>query len=132
MKKVLFTLMIAAGVYACGGGNNETEQKPISNAAEEPAAKAEEAAPAVAKKDGKVLIEGSDCRTCHKDDTKLIGPAYKDVAKKYPNTPENIKTLAQKVMNGGQGNWGEIPMAGHPNLSMEDASAMVEYILSMK
>ncbi|MEY3920366.1 MAG: hypothetical protein RL634_127 [Bacteroidota bacterium] len=133
MKKVLFTLMIAAGVYACGGGNNETtEQKPISNATEEPAAKAEEAAPAVAKKDGKALIEGSDCRTCHKDDTKLIGPAYKDVAKKYPNTPENIKTLAQKVMNGGQGNWGEIPMAGHPNLSMEDASAMVEYILSMK
>ena len=78
------------------------------------------------------LIEGSDCRTCHKDDAKLIGPAYKDVAKKYPSTPENIKTLAEKVMKGGQGNWGEIPMAGHPNLSMEDASAMVEYILSMK
>ena len=133
MKKVIFTLMIAAGIYACGSSNTETtEQKPISNATEEPAPKAEEAAPAVAKKDGKALIEGSDCRTCHKDDAKLIGPAYKDVAKKYPSTPENIKTLAQKVMNGGQGNWGEIPMAGHPNLSMEDASAMVEYILSMK
>ena len=131
MKKVLFTLMIAAGAYACGSSNNEaTEQKPISNAAEE--TPKTEAAPVVAKKDGKALIEGSDCRTCHKDDTKLIGPAYKDVAKKYPNTPENIKTLAEKVMKGGQGNWGEIPMAGHPNLSMEDASAMVEYILSMK
>ena len=131
MKKVIFTLMIAAGIYACGSSNTETtEQKPISNATEEP--KAEQPAPAVAKKDGKALIEGSDCRTCHKDDAKLIGPAYKDVAKKYPNTPENIKILAQKVMNGGQGNWGEIPMAGHPNLSMEDASAMVEYILSMK
>ena len=131
MKKVLFTLMIAAGAYACGSSNNEaTEQKPISNAGEE--APKTEAAPVVAKKDGKALIEGSDCRTCHKDDTKLIGPAYKDVAKKYPNTPENIKTLAEKVMKGGQGNWGEIPMAGHPNLSMEDASAMVEYILSMK
>lgn len=132
MKKVLFTLMIAAGVYACGSSNTETtEQKPISNATEEAAPK-EEAAPVVAKKDGKALIEGSDCRTCHKDDAKLIGPAYKDVAKKYPSTLENIKTLAEKVMKGGQGNWGEIPMAGHPNLSMEDASAMVEYILSMK
>ena len=132
MKKVLFTLMIAAGVYACGSSNTETtEQKPISNATEEAAPK-EEAAPVVAKKDGKALIEGSDCRTCHKDDAKLIGPAYKDVAKKYPSTPENVKTLAEKVMKGGQGNWGEIPMAGHPNLSMEDASAMVEYILSMK
>jgi cytochrome c len=131
MKKVLFTLMIAAGIYACGSSNNEaTEQKPISNAMEEPAAK--EKAPAVAKKDGKALIEASDCRTCHKDDAKLIGPAYKDVAKKYPLNPKNIQVLAEKIMKGGQGNWGEIPMAAHPNISMEDASAMVEYILSMQ
>ena len=130
MKKVLFTLMIAAGVYACGSSNNETtEQKPISNATEEPAAKE---APAVAKKDGKALIEASDCRTCHKDDAKLIGPAYKDVANKYPLNPKNIEVLANKIMKGGQGNWGEIPMAAHPNISMEDASAMVEYILSMQ
>ena len=131
MKKVLFTLMIAAGVYACGSSNNETtEQKPISNATAEPAAKEE--APAVAKKDGKALIEASDGRTCHKDDAKLIGPAYKDVAKKYPLNPKNIEVLANKIMKGGQGNWGEIPMAAHPNISMEDASAMVEYILSMQ
>jgi cytochrome c len=114
MKKVLFTLMIAAGIYACGSSNNEaTEQKPISNAMEEPAAKEE--APAVAK-----------------DDANLIGPAYKDVAKKYPLNPKNIQVLAEKIMKGGQGNWGEIPMAAHPNISMEDASAMVEYILSMQ
>jgi cytochrome c len=46
--------------------------------------------------------------------------------------PGNIKMLAEKIIKGGQGNWGEIPMAGHPNVSEEDASAMVEYILSMK
>jgi len=131
MKKLIFTLMIAAGIYACGSSSTETtEQKPISNATEEPAAKEE--APAVAKKDGKALIEASDCRTCHKDDAKLIGPAYKDVAKKYPLNPKNIEFLANKIMKGGQGNWGEIPMAAHPNISMEDASAMVEYILSMQ
>ncbi|MFZ9686843.1 MAG: c-type cytochrome [Chitinophagaceae bacterium] len=130
MKKVIFTLMIAAGIYACGSSNTETtEQKPISNATEEPV---KEEARAVAKKDGKALIEASDCRTCHKDDTKLIGPAYKDVAKKYPSSPDNIKMLAEKIMKGGQGNWGEIPMAAHPNVSMEDASAMVEYILTIK
>ncbi len=146
MKKVLFTMVIAAGLYACGGGEETTEEKkPISNATTEetaaPAmaeapAKAEEPAKeepkAVAKKDGKALIAGSDCRTCHKDDQKLIGPAYQDVAKKYENNAKNVKMLAEKVLNGGQGNWGEIPMAGHPNLSVEDASAMVEYILSMK
>jgi cytochrome c len=141
MKKVLFTMVIAAGLYACGGGEETTEAKPISNATTEEAAapamaeapaKAEEPAKeetkAVAKKDGKALIAGSDCRTCQ----KLIGPAYQDVAKKYENNAKNVKMLAEKVLNGGQGNWGEIPMAGHPNLSVEDASAMVEYILSMK
>lgn len=84
------------------------------------------------KKDGKALIAGSDCRTCHKDDQKLIGPAYQDVANKYENNAKNVKMLAEKVLQGGQGNWGEIPMAGHPNLSVDDASAMVAYILSMK
>ncbi len=144
MKKVLFTMVIAAGLYACGGGEEKTETKPISNATNEetsaPAmvatAKIEEPAKeetkAVAKKDGKALIAGSDCRTCHKDDQKLIGPAYQDVAKKYENNAKNVKMLAEKILQGGQGNWGEIPMAGHPNLSVDDASAMVEYILSMK
>lgn len=131
MKKVLLTMVIAAGLYACGGESTETaETKPISNATVEPAAPAE--APAVAKKDGKALIEASDCRTCHKDDVKTIGPAYQEVAKKYENNEANVKMLAEKIIKGGQGNWGEIPMAGHPNVSEEDASAMVEYILSMK
>ena len=131
MKKVLLTMVIAACLYACGGESTETtETKPISNATVEPAAPAE--APAVAKKDGKALIEASDCRTCHKDDAKLIGPAYQEVAKKYENNEANVKMLAGKIIKGGQGNWGEIPMAGHPNVSEEDASAMVEYILSMK
>jgi len=109
---------------------NQRRQNPSANATVEEVAPAE--APAVAKKDGKALIEASDCRTCHKDDSKLIGPAYQEVAKKYESNEANIKMLAEKIIKGGQGNWGEIPMAGHPNISEEDASAMVEYILSMK
>lgn len=126
-------MVVAAGLIACGGGEKteSTETKPISNATQEEAAPKEEA-PVVAKKDGKALIEASDCRTCHKDNEKLIGPAYKDVAKKYESNSENISKLAEKILKGGQGVWGEIPMAGHPNLSKEDAEAMVEYILSMK
>ncbi len=125
-------MMIAAGLYACGGGENKesTETKPISNATVEPAAPVEE--PVVAKKDGKVLIEASDCLTCHKVDSKVIGPAYQDVAKKYEKNEANIKMLAQKIINGGQGNWGEIQMQPHKDISEEDASAMVEYILSLK
>lgn len=125
-------MVVAATLVACGGGEKmeSTESKPISNAAPEEAPKEE--APAVAKKDGKALIEASDCRTCHKDNEKLIGPAYTEVAKKYESNAENISKLAGKVMAGGQGVWGEIPMAGHPNLSKEDAEAMVEYILTIK
>ena len=141
MKKAILTMVIAAGLYACGGGEStETTTQPISNATTEetaPAATTEAAAPATTeaaapKKDGQALINGSDCRTCHKDDSKLIGPAYQDVAKKYENNAANVKMLTEKIINGGQGNWGEIPMAGHPNLSQDDAAAMVEYILSMK
>lgn len=141
MKKAILTMVIAAGLYACGGGEStETQTQPISNATTEEAAPApapEQATPATAeaaapKKDGQALINGSDCRTCHKDDSKLIGPAYQDVAKKYENNAANVKMLTEKIIQGGQGNWGEIPMAGHPNLSQEDATAMVEYILSMK
>jgi cytochrome c len=133
MKKVILTMLIATALCACGGGDTETATTaPISNATSEETAPAAEEAPAVAKKDGKALIEGSDCRTCHKDDAKLIGPSYQDVAKKYENNTGNIKLLAGKIIQGGQGVWGEIPMSPHPNLSEEDASAMVEYILSMK
>ena len=126
-------MVVSAVLVACGGGEKTetTESKPISNATQEEAAPKEEA-PVVAKKDGKALIEASDCRTCHKDDQKLIGPAYKEVAKKYESNSTNISMLADKVMKGGQGVWGEIPMAAHPNISKEDAEAMVEYILTIK
>ena len=62
-------------------------------------------------------FNASDCRTCHADDTKLIGPAYKDVAAKYENTEPNRKMLAEKIIKGGQGVWGEIPMAPHADLT---------------
>jgi cytochrome c len=133
MKKLIFTMVVSAVLVACGGGEKTetTESKPISNATQEESAPKEEA-PVVAKKDGKALIEASDCRTCHKDDQKLIGPAYKEVAKKYESNSTNISMLADKIMKGGQGVWGEIPMAAHPNISKEDAEAMVEYILTIK
>lgn len=126
-------MVVSAVLVACGGGEKTetTESKPISNATQEETAPKEEA-PVVAKKDGKALIEASDCRTCHKDDQKLIGPAYKEVAKKYESNSTNISMLADKIMKGGQGVWGEIPMAAHPNISKEDAEAMVEYILTIK
>jgi cytochrome c len=93
-------------------------------------------APATDKKEdfskGMQLIANSDCLTCHKLNEKVIGPAYKDVAKKYAYTPANVKMLAGKIIKGGAGNWGSIPMTAHASLSPADAELMVKYILNLK
>ena len=81
---------------------------------------------------GQMLISKSDCLTCHKFNEKLVGPAYMDVAAKYANTEANKEMLVKKIINGGSGVWGEVPMAPHPTISKEDAKEMVNYIMSLK
>ena len=80
---------------------------------------------------GKNLIAKSDCLSCHKDDVKLLGPDYVDVAKKYDESAKNIDFLSSKIIKGGAGNWGDIPMSPHPDLAKADAQEMVKYILSL-
>jgi cytochrome c len=80
---------------------------------------------------GLALIERSDCKTCHNEAVKTIGPAYVDIAKKYKFTPLQVQNLARKVMNGGAGVWGEVAMTAHPDLKMEDAVEMVNYIMTL-
>ncbi|WP_199560932.1 c-type cytochrome [Mucilaginibacter hurinus] len=97
--------------------------------AAQPAATAQTAA---GSEKGGQLIKGSDCLACHKDNMKIVGPAYVDVAKKYKPTPANIDMLANKIIKGGAGNWGDIPMSPHPSISKSDAKEMVKYILALK
>lgn len=82
--------------------------------------------------EGKQLLSKNDCLSCHKVDVKLVGPAYNDVAKKYPATEANYEMLAKKVIAGGSGVWGQVPMAPHPSIAPADVKKMVEYILSLK
>ena len=65
-------------------------------------------------------------------DRKIVGPSYADVAAKYESTEENVTMLAQKVIAGGVGVWGEVPMPAHPGLTEEDAKDMVRYVLLLK
>lgn len=81
---------------------------------------------------GKMLISKSDCSVCHKDSAKAIGPSYVDIAAKYPSTPENVEYLVSKVINGGSGVWGKIPMAAHPKLTKPEVEEIVKYILTIK
>ena len=80
---------------------------------------------------GKGLLAKSDCLACHKVDTKVVGPAYIDVAKKYPATEANYDMLTKKIIAGGSGNWGTMAMSPHPTLSAADAKKMAQYILSL-
>jgi len=82
--------------------------------------------------DGQALLSKSDCLVCHKLHEKSIGPAYEKVAMKYESTDANIAMLADKVIKGGTGVWGAMPMTPHTNLPVEEVKAMVKFILSVQ
>ena len=130
MKKITVALsaLILLGA-ACSSNNEKKEEKPAASAAA-PAADALSSNPDYQK--GLELVAKSDCLTCHKVSEKVTGPAYKDVAAKYENTEENITMLAGKIIKGGSGNWGTIPMTPHATLSEADAKQMVKYILLLR
>ena len=138
MKKIIPALSLAFFIAACGGSGseNKTEEKKEA-AATEPAKEAEKPAAAAASDNpdyqkGLELIAKSDCLTCHKVEEKNIGPAYRDVANKYEASPANITMLAAKVIKGGQGVWGAVPMTPHPALTQADAEQMVKYVMLLK
>lgn len=80
---------------------------------------------------GKNLIAGSDCISCHKENEKSIGPSYLEIANRYASDLGASELLTNKIINGGSGNWGQIAMAAHPDLSETEAKQMAEYILRL-
>jgi cytochrome c len=66
-----------------------------------------------------------------KVDEKSIGPAFTLVAKRYQKDPKAMNYLAQKIISGGSGAWGQVAMAAHPNLKVDDAKQIVTWILSL-
>lgn len=127
MKKFLFIISLGCIVISCGNNSSDKKESSASSADTTATAKAD---PEIEK--GLTLVANNDCLTCHKLNEALTGPAYQAVAQRYEATPEVIDTLSQKVISGGAGKWGSIPMSPHPTLAKEDAKAMVKYILSLK
>lgn len=78
------------------------------------------------------LAEKSGCLGCHAVATKLVGPAYKDVATKYAGQADAQAVLMQSIRNGSAGKWGELPMPAHPKLSDADLKKLASWILSAK
>jgi cytochrome c len=81
---------------------------------------------------GLALIATSDCLTCHKLTEKFVGPSYREVSNRYTAHPDTINKLATKIIKGGAGSWGPVPMTPHPQLSKDDAVQMVKYVLGVE
>jgi cytochrome c len=86
------------------------------------------AAPAMANQ---ALAQSKNCMACHALEKKIVGPAYKDVAKKYAGQ-EVAAQLATKLRQGGSGAWGVVPMPANPQVSDAEAKQLVAWILSLK
>lgn len=78
------------------------------------------------------LLKKYACIACHTVDTKLVGPAYKDVAAKYRNEKNAEQMLAEKVKKGGVGVWGQVPMPPNATVPDADLQAMIKWILALQ
>jgi len=130
LKKYYVAIALLAIMCACGGNSSEKKDDKITAATPPSVGPDLSANPDYQK--GLELIAKSDCLTCHKVSEKVTGPAYRDVAAKYEATDANISLLAGKVIKGGSGVWGTIPMTPHATVSEADAKQMIKYILLLK
>ncbi len=131
MKRIIITAFVFAALMACNSNSDKTETKTDDTTQDKPAEVDITQSPEY--QEGLELISKSDCLTCHKVDEKLTGPSYREVADKYASqAPGIIPELAEKIVKGGSGVWGEVPMLPHPAISQADAEKMVKYILLLK
>ncbi len=78
------------------------------------------------------LARKSGCLACHGVETKLVGPAWREIGKKYAGTPDAETMLVTKVRKGGKGVWGEIPMPPNVTVKEADVRTLVQYVLTLK
>jgi cytochrome c len=78
------------------------------------------------------LAAAKNCMACHAVDKKLVGPSYKDIAAKYANQKDALDKLSAKVIKGGAGVWGPVPMPANAQVSPDEAKKLVSWILTQK
>ena len=78
------------------------------------------------------LATAKNCMACHAIDKKLVGPAYKDVAAKYAGQKDAVDKLAAKIMKGGSGVWGPVPMPANTQVNEAEAKKLAAWVLTLK
>ena len=79
-----------------------------------------------------VLATSKNCMACHAVDRKVLGPSFKDVAAKYAGQKDGVAKLSVKVIKGGAGVWGAVPMPANAQVNQVEAKTLVTWILAMK
>ncbi|HVZ57256.1 MAG TPA: c-type cytochrome [Chitinophagaceae bacterium] len=131
MKKIMIPALALFVLAACNSSDSSKEASKEQAPAQQPATTDISSNPDYQK--GLAIEASQNCATCHKIDEKVTGPAYQDIAAKYAGAPDTIvEHLAKKVIAGGSGVWGQVPMIAHPELSLDSAKAIVKYILLLK
>lgn len=123
MRKIILTGIISLLIFSCSKKEQAVEPSSPTTDISTPIS-----APVTAES----LIQSSDCTGCHNATQKMIGPSYQEIAKKYPNTPENVSALADKILGGSRDVWGSVPMPSHSSMSKEHALLIATSILSHK
>ena len=78
------------------------------------------------------LATAKNCMACHAIDKKLVGPAYKDVAAKYAGQKDAVDRLAAKIMKGGAGVWGPVPMPANAQVNEAEAKKLAAWVMTQK
>jgi cytochrome c len=78
------------------------------------------------------LANAKNCMSCHHSDRKVVGPAMKEIAKRYANEPLALATLTTKIQKGGAGVWGVVPMPANPQVSEAEAQKLAAWVLSLR
>ncbi|WP_374460352.1 c-type cytochrome [Chryseobacterium taeanense] len=123
MRKLFLTVFIGISILSC----SKKEGTPVENTSTEKVSGTESASTYLS---GEQLVGSLDCSGCHSVSEKMIGPSYQEIAGKYSD--KDIELLASKIIEGGSGVWGNVPMTPHTQVSKDEAKKMVEYILRQK
>ena len=78
------------------------------------------------------LARSKICLGCHAMDKPQIGPSFKAVAQRYAGQPDAVARLADKIMHGGKGVWGAVPMPANPKVTADEARRLAEWVLTLK
>jgi cytochrome c len=131
MKKYFFftaAFTVVTSIFiACGGDSNEK-----NNEQKEATPSTSDGTQAYKKVLNTISANSYDCLTCHKIAEASTGPSYQDIANKYENTDANVTMLADKIVKGGSGNWGSVPMVPHPAISEDSAKQIIKEIMALK